>query len=71
MDKNLTNKIDKLLKKEAYKVMKSEEPVLKKLDKMNQIINIIKVVENYDELEPTLKKFFNEKHNKNKWDRGG
>lgn len=67
MDKKLMDKIDDVLKEEAQEIMKSKEKISKKLDKMNQIINITKIIECYDELEPVFKEYFEKKHQKEKW----
>lgn len=38
-----------------------------KFQKMNVMLNMMKIIENYDELEPTLKKFFSDKHDREKF----
>jgi hypothetical protein len=34
---------------------------------MNDITNIIKIIDNYDELEPVLQDFFKKRAEKEKW----
>ena len=58
MDKSLETKIKNVLKHEAKYIMTYEENTDLKLDKMNTIFNLEKIIENYDELEPLLTKFF-------------
>lgn len=67
MDKSLEIKLKNVLKHEAKYIMTYEENTDLKLDKMNTIFNLEKIIENYDELEPLLTKFFINKAEKIKW----
>ena len=69
MNDNLKNKIIELLKIEAEKLIKDKRDIYIKLKEMNDIDNMIKILNNYTELEPLFKKFFKEKTNKEKWER--
>lgn len=69
MDKGIYTKIDNVLKAESDYIMKHEENTKEKLNKMNTLFNLKKIIDNYDELEGTLKKFFEEKAEKEKFER--
>lgn len=69
MDKNIYSKIDNVLKAESEYIMKHEKDTKEKLNKMNTLFNLKKIIDNYDELEGTLKKFFEEKAEKEKFER--
>lgn len=49
--------------------MNSNEDIVQKVEKMNTLYNLKKILDNYDELEGILKKFFNEKADKQKFQR--
>ena len=51
----LKTKLINVLKAEAKQVLESKE-------------DMMKIIQNYDELEPVLQKYFAEKHNKEKWE---
>lgn len=67
MNKSLKNSLNETLKSEATYIMRTNEDISVKIDRMNEVINMQKIIENYDELEPILKKFFDEKALKGKW----
>ena len=69
MDKNLHTKIDNVLKTEAEYVLKNEKDKYKALDKMVNIERLKKYIDNFDELIPILDKYFDEKREKEKWER--
>jgi len=69
MDKNIYTKIDNVLKAEGEYIMKHEKDIKEKLNKMNTLFNLKKIIDNYDDLEGTLKKFFEEKAEKDKFER--
>lgn len=69
MDKGIYTKIDNVLKAESEYVMKHEENTKEKLNKMNTLFNLKKIIDNYDELEGILRKFFKEKAEKEKFER--
>lgn len=70
MNENLKDKLSEILKQEAEGIMHSDNGLIEKLKQMDDISNMIKVIDNFEELEPTLKKFFKEKAEKDKWDEG-
>lgn len=68
MDLNIKTKLSNTLKAEAEYVLKNEKSIDNKLEKLNTLFNFQKIIDNYDELEPVLKKFFAEKAREEKWD---
>ena len=60
-------KLTNILKEEAEQTMKQKEGI--DYEKMDNIFNLKKILDSYDELEPLLKKFFMEKARKEKYDR--
>lgn len=70
MNDNLRNMLEETLKQYAVSLLNDDRDLLIKLKEMNDIDNIRKILKNYTELEPFLKKFFKEKANKEKWERG-
>ena len=69
MDKEIKTKLDNMLKTEGDYTLKNENDKNKKIDKMNTIFNIKKILDNYDELEPVLRDFFNKKVENERFDR--
>lgn len=67
MNENLKDKLSEILKQEAEGIMHSDNELIEKLKQMDDISNMMKVIDNFEELEPTLKKFFKEKAEKEKW----
>ena len=45
----------------------TETDIQKKVNKMNIWFNIKQIIDNYDELEPILKEYFDKKAQKEKW----
>ena len=70
MNDNLKNMLEETLKQYAVSLLNDDRDLIIKLKEMNDIDNIRKILKNYTELEPFLKKFFNKKANKDKWERG-
>ncbi|MBR3002884.1 MAG: hypothetical protein IKF38_04930 [Clostridia bacterium] len=64
----LKTKLINVLKAEARQILDSDEEMSSKVNKMNDIGHLLKIIQNYDELEPVLAKYFAEKHNKEKWE---
>lgn len=62
-------KLTNILRTEAEETMKYQEDQQLKYEKMDNIFNLKKILDNWDELEPTLRKFFMEKARKEKFDR--
>lgn len=69
MNSMLYYKLTNILRTEAEMTMKYQEDQKLKYEKMDNIFNLKKVLDNWDELEPILKKFFMEKARKEKYDR--
>lgn len=69
MDKEIKTKLDNVLKAEGDYTLKNENNKNKKIDKMNTIFNMKKIIDNYDELEPVLRDFFNKKVENERFDR--
>lgn len=69
MDKEIKLKLENVLKAEAENVLKNETNKYKKIDKMNTLFNLSKIINNYDELEPILAEYFNRKAEKWRWER--
>lgn len=69
MDKEIKTKLDNVLKAESEYTLKNEKDQKKKMDKMNTLFNLKKIIDNFDELEPVLKEYFNKKNEKEKFDR--
>lgn len=68
MNKVLETKLINVLKAEAKQTIESQEEILIRISKMNDIENMLKIIQNYEELTPVLAKFFEEKYNKEKWE---
>ena len=64
MNQDLYNKLNEVLKQEGNQALEQKDYL-----KVQDTINIRKILDNYDELEPTLKKFFDEKAKKEKYER--
>ena len=69
MDKHIKSKLDNVLKAECDYVMKNEKDIKEKCKKMDALFNLKKVLDNYDELQPLLKEFFNKKAEKERFER--
>jgi len=67
MYKELYLKIEKLLNEEMNEIMATETDANLKFKKLTDIYRLNKILENFDELEPTMQKFIEEKRNKKKW----
>ena len=67
MNEMLEKKLNNILRTEAQRTLENEKDRKVKLMKMNDIFNLKKILDNYDELEPILKKYFDEKAIKEKW----
>lgn len=68
MEKLIKWKISNVLKATAESILENtNESSEIRLARMDTVMNLQKIVDNYDELEPVLKKFFAEKASKEKW----
>lgn len=68
MNERIKNSLIQTLEKEAYNIMETDGDIKGKINRMNEIFNIKKILESYDELEPVLAKYFKEKAQKEKWE---
>lgn len=68
MYKELRTRLINSLKAELDYVAKFETDAITKFDKMSQIRNLIKLIENYEELEPNIAKAINEIARKRKFE---
>ena len=50
MDKEIKTKLDNVLKAESEYTLKNEKDQKKKMDKMNTLFNLKKIIDNFDEL---------------------
>lgn len=69
MNKLLKTNLVNTLKSEAENLLQSDGEIHDKIKIMQDIDNMMKIIDNYDDLEPTLKRYFKEKHDKEKWQR--
>lgn len=69
MNKMLYKKMDNILRTEAQRTMENEKDQKEKIERINDIFNLKKIIDNYDELEPVLRKFFIEKNKKERLER--
>lgn len=70
MNDNLKNMLEETLKQYAVSLINDNRDIITKFKEMSDVDNLMKILDNYTELEPLLKKFFNEKAKKDKWERG-
>lgn len=69
MDKYLRTILSNTVKHEARHTLYDDDIIVEiKIDRLNTLCNFQKIIENYDELEPMLKKFFIEKAEREKWE---
>ena len=68
MDRMFRVKLNNMLRAEARQTLEDKMETKEKIGKMNDIFNLKLIIDNYDELEPTLKKYFIEKHEKEKFE---
>lgn len=69
MNEEIKAKLNNVLKAEAEYTMKNETNTNVKLEKMNTLFNLKKIIDNYDELEHVLVDYFNKKAEKERFDR--
>lgn len=69
MNKMLYKKMDNILRTEAQRTMENEKDQKEKIERINDIFNLKKIIDNYDELEPVLRNFFIEKNKKERLER--
>lgn len=70
MNDNLKRMLEKTLREYAKGLLKDNRSIKIKLKELNDIDNIMKILNNYTELEPLFKSFFEEKAKQEKWGRG-
>lgn len=69
MDKEIKTKLDNMLKTECEYTLKNEKDRNKKIDKMNTLFNLKKIIDNFDELEPVLREYFSKKADKDRFEK--
>jgi hypothetical protein len=69
MNKYIQKKLVTLLSNESHEIFHQDEKISEKIDRMDTILNMTKIIQNYDELKPVLEKFFREKIQDEKWER--
>lgn len=67
MNKELYHKIYDLLEEHARNIIDSDTEITEKVKNMNEVVNLINIIDNYNSLEPLFKKFFKDKAEKEKW----
>ena len=68
MNKSVYAKLNNVLKHELKYTVDCDESVEEKLERADTLINLKKILDNYDELEPLLKSYFLRKVEKDRWD---
>ena len=61
MDKSLKDKIGRVLQEESQKIRQNEKNQNEKIRKLNDILHLLQILENFDELEPVIAKHINQK----------
>lgn len=69
MYKELESKLTNVLKSEFDYIMKNEKNKNIQLDKATEVYRMGKIIENFDELQPVIAEYFNNKAEKEKWER--
>ena len=69
MDILIKKKLSNSIRSECAYILKHEEDIITKATKLNILFNLQKILDNYDELEPILTEYFNNKAHKEKWNR--
>ena len=69
MNKMLYKKLDNILRTDAERTLENEKDINEKVERMNDLFNLKKIIDNYDELEPVLRNFFIEKNKKERLER--
>lgn len=69
MEKEIYMKIVNVLTAEGKYILKNEKDIDVKTEKMNTIFNLKMIMDNYDELQPVLKDYFEKKSKERKWTR--
>lgn len=67
MNKIIQTKITNILKAELQHLKTSDTELSEKAEIVDTIKNLKMIVDNYDELEPLLKEFFEKKYQDKKW----
>lgn len=69
MNKIIQTKLNNILKAELQHLKTSDTELSEKAEIVDTIKNLKMIVDNYDELEPVLKQFFEKKHQDKKWNK--
>ena len=68
MNKEIEVKLNNVIKAECKHVMEYETDRDVKLEKMETLFNLKKIIDNYDELEPFLIEYFSRKFDRDRWE---
>ena len=69
MDRMLRIKLENILRTESTKTMEEKMDLNDKINKMNDLFNLKKILDNYDELQPIISEYLNNKAWKEKFER--
>lgn len=69
MNKVIKQKLTNILKNEVTYILNNEENNQEKLKKLDDLFNLQKIINNFDELEPILYNYFKEKAQQDKWEK--
>ena len=67
MNKTLKDKLTNTLREYAEDLIHDKRDIVEKLSEMNDIQNMLKILDNFEELRPVLQEYFAEKYKKEKW----
>lgn len=67
MNNILKRKLINVLKAEGEYILRSEENITIRAKKMDDVINLTKLLQNYEEFEPAIEIMLNNKAKKDKW----
>lgn len=68
-EKAMIVRLEHLINEELALIEETTSDKTERLEKADVLYNMFKYLSNYEELKPVLKKFFKEKHEKEKWER--
>lgn len=61
MYRGLKELVYRALEEEADKIYNSDANIVQKIEKQNDVFNLVKVIEHYEELEPLIAQYLNGK----------
>jgi hypothetical protein len=69
MNDLIRKELKSFIKEQGDKTLKENVELSEKIQRLDTLINLTKIVEHYDELQPILRDYFNGKADKEKWER--